>query len=489
MTELEKFQRVIAKVLVTVVLVNVPVLAAICALLGTDTLDTTAASLVPAIAPAALLYLGRPITIVAFAIAIVLVAQASLLVAAFNGHPWQIEMHFSYFAVLAMLLGFCDWRVLALAAGLIALQHLSLNYILPSAVFPGGSDLARVVVHALFVVIETAMLIFIAHTIRRSFEIADQSRLAAENAAGELQRIGSGRERDLTESNRRAEQLRILLDKFKLQMSDSVGSLNDAAKDLEISADDLATSADQAKGQVSAATLASAETTAKVGVVAEAGNELANTISEIGESISQASRLTDEAVSRADKAKLAMVELTNVAAEIGDMVGLINNIAAQTNLLSLNATIEAARAGAAGKSFAIVAQEVKALAGETAKATQVIGDKTAQIQSATERSAGAIAAVTQTVGDLSTLSTRIAAAIEQQDGATHEIARSVEAAATGVGDVGRSLHDIEVITNATARALAVIRHSTSELAAQTSLIQSGIASFTDSLRSEAVGNF
>jgi methyl-accepting chemotaxis protein len=486
MTELEKFQRIIAKALVTLGFVNVLVLAATCALLGKDVIDNAAVSLVLAIAPASLLYFGRPNSVVAFAIATVLVGQTSLLVAAFNGHPWQIEMHFYYFVVLAMLSGFCDWRVLGLAALLISIQHLTLNYILPSAIFSGGSDFLRVIVHAVFVVIEVAMLSFIAQIIRRSFQIADQSRLAAEDAAGELQRIGRNREKDLTESNARAEQLSTLLDGFKLQMSDSVGSLNEAAKELEISADNLATSADQAKGRVSAATLASTETTAKVAGVAQAGSELAVTISEIGGNISQASRLTDEAVSRADKAKLAMIELTSVATEIGDMVGLINNIAAQTNLLSLNATIEAARAGAAGKSFAIVAQEVKALAGETAKATQVISDKTTQIQNATERSSGAIAAVTQTVGELSGLSTRIAAAIAQQDGATHEIARNVEAAASGVDNVGRSLSDIETITSATAHAIEIIRHSTAELAAQTGLIQSGIARFTDSLRSEAM---
>jgi len=118
---------------------------------------------------AALLYAGRPITTVAFAIAVVLVAQTSLLVAAFSGHPWQIEMHFYYFAVLAMLSGFCDWRVLMLAAGLISIHHLGLNYILPSAVYPGGSDLARGIVHASFVVIEVTMLTFIGQTIKYSF--------------------------------------------------------------------------------------------------------------------------------------------------------------------------------------------------------------------------------------------------------------------------------------------------------------------------------
>ena len=84
---------------------------------------------------------------VAFGIAVTLVGQTSLLVLAFSGHPWQIEMHFYYFAILAMLSGFCDWRVLVLAAGLVALHHLSLNYLLPAAIYPDGGDLLRACVH------------------------------------------------------------------------------------------------------------------------------------------------------------------------------------------------------------------------------------------------------------------------------------------------------------------------------------------------------
>ena len=104
--------------------------------------------------------------LVGFALAVALAGQTSILVFLFSGHPWQVEMHFYYFAVLAMLSGFCDWPVLVAAAGLIAVHHLSLNFVLPDAVYPGGSNFLRVVVHAVVVVIETAMLIGIGYAIR-----------------------------------------------------------------------------------------------------------------------------------------------------------------------------------------------------------------------------------------------------------------------------------------------------------------------------------
>jgi methyl-accepting chemotaxis protein len=118
MTDFEKFSQLVARALIALAFVHVPILAAICVLLGRDIIDNVLACLALALVPAALFYARRPIPIVAFAIAAALVGQTSLLVAAFNSHPWQVEMHFYYFVVLAMLSGFCDWRVFALAAGL-----------------------------------------------------------------------------------------------------------------------------------------------------------------------------------------------------------------------------------------------------------------------------------------------------------------------------------------------------------------------------------
>ena len=124
MTQLGSFQQTVARALTALAIIHVPIFAAIAYALGGDTWSIAMLTLVLAAAPIIALALQRPLKIVAFALVIALVGQTSLLVYVFSGHPWQVEMHFYYFAVLAMLSGFCEWCVLVTAAGLIAVHHL-----------------------------------------------------------------------------------------------------------------------------------------------------------------------------------------------------------------------------------------------------------------------------------------------------------------------------------------------------------------------------
>ena len=123
------------------------------------------------------------------------------------------------------------------------------------------------------------------------------------------------------------------------------------------------------------------------------------------------------------------------AEKIDDVVKLIQNVAGQTNLLALNATIEAARAGAAGKGFAVVAAEVKALAVQTAKATEDIGAHIAAVQSATQSAVRAIGSIAGRMDEIRQFTSAIAASVEQQHAATGEISNNVAAAAAGTKSV------------------------------------------------------
>ena len=182
--------------------------------------------------------------------------------------------------------------------------------------------------------------------------------------------------------------------------------------------------------------------------MASTTSELSSSIGEISQQVAHSTRLIKDAVQQADATDKQVQGLALAAQRIGEVGKMIADIAGQTNLLALNATIEAARAGEAGRGFAVVASEVKALANQTAKATEEIGSQIGGIQDATKASAQAIEGIGKIIGQVDQAASAIMAAVEQQTAATKEISRSVESAAhatsevsvnvAGVGEVARN---------------------------------------------------
>ena len=170
---------------------------------------------------------------------------------------------------------------------------------------------------------------------------------------------------------------------------------------------------------------------ATVQTVAAAAEELSASVGEIGRQVSHSARIAVDAVDKARHTDAIVQTLAEDAKRVGDVVGLITGIAAQTNLLALNATIEAARAGEAGRGFAVVANEVKNLAGATARATEDIRSQVGRIQAATGEAVAAIRGIGETIEAISAVAASIAAAVQQQGTATYEIVSSVQAAAVG----------------------------------------------------------
>ncbi len=213
------------------------------------------------------------------------------------------------------------------------------------------------------------------------------------------------------------------------------GDVQTQARDMLDTLRDVHVAANEAAG--------SAETTRSLNVEAAAmTSQVIQAITEIADQVGRSSALTRDAVGRADQSRGAIDGLSRVTADIESIVSTIADIAGQTNLLALNATIEAARAGEAGRGFAIVAQEVKGLAGQTAKSTEEIGRKVSEIQAATRRAVEAIGSVTDQIATLDGVSSAIAAAMEEQRAAMNTFSDSVERTNTAVDDVARRMIDI-----------------------------------------------
>ncbi len=192
-------------------------------------------------------------------------------------------------------------------------------------------------------------------------------KLNAKQKAQEEAEAKSGQDKIAAEL--RKADMRKLADLFEAAVSGIVETVSSAATDLESSADTLTGAAQDARERATTVAAASEEASTNVQSVASASEELTSSVNEIGRQVQESSRVADAAVTQAQKTNDRVSELSKAAGRIGDVVELINTIAAQTNLLALNATIEAARAGEAGRGFAVVASEVKALAEQTAKAT------------------------------------------------------------------------------------------------------------------------
>ena len=229
---------------------------------------------------------------------------------------------------------------------------------------------------------------------------------------------------------------------FEKLIGELVGSLSSSSTELEAAANTLTSTAEITGKTSGEAAAASQEVSSNVQSVAVATEEITSSVGEIGRQVQESSRIASEAVRQAQKTDTSITELSQAAARIGDVVKLITAVAEQTNLLALNATIEAARAGEAGRGFAVVASEVKALAAQTAKATDEISAQVAGMQTATQESVSTIKEIGKTITLISEISSTIAAAVEEHGAATQEIARNVQQAASLSGEVATSITDV-----------------------------------------------
>jgi methyl-accepting chemotaxis protein len=350
-------------------------------------------------------------------IAVAAVVMVSVILAAARGTDLQIDVHMYYFAMLAILAAYCDWKVVIAAAAVVAVHHLTLNFLAPALIFPGGGDLPRVVLHAVILIAEAGALAWLTHRIAGLFALSVKNLaevMAASDAAAALVEESAARRFIVDTERQAAVDLRDQLAAERLKIMDAVGyglekaaggdlvyrltqafppefqklqtdfngametlrlamfsvagssaNIRASAQEIAIASDDLSRRTEQQAASLEETAAALDEITATVGRTAEGANEAQSIVATAKADAQRSGAVVTETIG-------AMTAIETSSNQIGGIVGVIDEIAFQTNLLALNAGVEAARAGEAGRGFAVVATEVRALAQRSAAAAKEI---------------------------------------------------------------------------------------------------------------------
>lgn len=398
--------------------------------------------------------------------AVALMGAVSLLLAAMSGHSWQVDIHMYYFAAVALVALYCDPIAIVAAAATVAVHHLTLNFLLPAAIYPGGADFGRVVLHAVILILESAGLVWMSVILDDAFaregaalQDAQAATLAAEDAAAGLRAAKEAEKRQFEQqtqyqasvAEQQAALVRLLASKLERvavgdlttrieepvdgQFAAIRADFNAAVEKLEATLRLVSERADTVRAGTDQITTAASDLARRTESEAASLEEAAAALGELTASATQAAQGVGHArdlIGAADaeakatstlveQAIAAMDEMTNSSTKIGHIIGIIDEIAFQTNLLALNAGVEAARAGETGRGFAVVATEVRALAQRSAQAAKEIKTliststtQTHQGASLVRDAGGALNAILAKVADLNRVVSQIAAGAHEQ---------------------------------------------------------------------------
>lgn len=481
--DLDGLRRSVGRGLIALLWLHVPFNAGVACAVGNPIVPQVILGLILAVAATATRRLHGDGLATRLTVAVAVIGTVSLLLKAAEGHAWQLDLHMYFFAALAVLSAYCDWRVLLTAAGTIALHHLGLNLLLPAAVYPDGANLSRVVLHAVIVVVETAVLVWLSLQLASLFTVSSRSVAAAE-AARAAENEAHARQ-SAAESEARAARRRTatdLAERFESSVDRLVQQAAGSANRVRIASQELSAAAGAAAQQTSVLFSASQETAADVQGVAAAASTLSATAHEIGSHMTRAAEVAGRAAQEAGQTNDTMRALAEAVQRINQIVLLIGTIAEQTNLLALNATIEASRAGAAGRGFGVVAGEVKALATRTARATQEIEAQILAVQQQTGQAVAAIDRIGVTIEELGSITRSVADAVEGQVRTTDDIAGNAGRAALRTEAVSGNLDGLARAAEITGTAATAGLDAAEHLAGECDILADTVRTFVATLR-------
>lgn len=315
----------------------------------------------------------------------------------------------------------------------------------------------------------------------RRDEVGEMARTIAQFRAALIQKrqLDQAARDRLAEDGARGARLEAATRAFEEETTRAVSDLAGSAQAMRAAADRLRETAGDTTLRAAEVAGASEQSAGVVDSIAGATEELSSSAQGIGERVRHASRIAETALTDARGLETTVSALSRAADEVGAVVTLIRAVAEQTNLLALNATIEAARAGEAGRGFAVVAGEVKALAGQTAAATDRIAAQVTAIQQAAGSTSGAIGEIGQTIAQLSLIASEVAAAAEQQGQASHEIARAIAGAAADARTVSENITGVRRAAASNEQRSDEVRTGAERVGEGSAALQAAIGTFLE----------
>ncbi|MCP3406777.1 methyl-accepting chemotaxis protein [Bradyrhizobium sp. CCGB01] len=308
-----------------------------------------------------------------------------------------------------------------------------------------------------------------------------------QDAMGRNRNLASQVSQDSAAREQRARHIEQSVEAFREAIGAIMRGLSDNASVMRETAQTITRVTADASSRAGTAANATEQASHNVTAVAGAAEELSASVVEIGRQVRQSAGAVEQTGQRTEKSIAEIESLAAATQRIDGVLNLIQAIAEQTNLLALNATIEAARAGDAGRGFAVVAHEVKALAGQTAKATAEIGENVSMIQASTRNAVDAVREIGGAVREINDVTSAIAGAIGQQDAATREISSNAQSAAQGNETLVANITSLRDAIGETDTAASSVLTAASSLTETADTLSREVEKFFQNLRSGGGG--